>query len=170
MSMRRPAAPALMLASLGFAWLVHAHESRADTPLPPPAKYMKCSPTKSFCATSDPATGETVVTNASGIAQWRLPGWHRSIFVSDDGAYVAVGYPGLELVSPNVKPGDPIVTVYDRAGVAGRVRFSDLYRDKSQLKRTASHLVWGYVLGFTRGNLLEIQLENGKRLRFKPRR
>ena len=142
----------------------------ADTPLSPPQTYTVCSATKAFCATSDATADVTLVRDASGADLWRVAGWHRSIFVSDDGRYVAIGYPGLNLASTSITLSDAMVTFHDRAGVAGRVRLFQLYRDVSRMKRTASHYLWGSVVGFRRGNVLEIALADGRRLRFKPRR
>lgn len=103
---------------------------------------------------------------ASGNILWKIPGWHRWLFVSDDGESVVVGYDGMNLVPLDVTLDEPVLFFYHRGNLVRTVTLKDFYRSKSQLRRTVSHFAWGHVPGFNHANQLVIELNGGKKSGF----
>ena len=87
---------ALVIAAVTLA----AVSAGGDTPLPPPSKVTAMSPNGAIRAVSDPRAGTRIEDVKRQTVLWRLPGWHRSIFVADDGRHLVIGYDGLNLI-PN---------------------------------------------------------------------
>ena len=139
----------------------------ADTPLPPPEELTICSPTRKVCATSDPATNNTrVAPQVSQQKAWIIPGWHRWLFVSDDGQSVVVGYHGMNLVPVDVTLKEPVLFFYNKGQLVHTVTLGDLYKRKSQLERTVSHLAWAHIPGINKANQLVVELVDGKKIAF----
>jgi hypothetical protein len=152
---------------LALLIVLSASPALADTPLPPPEKTTVCSSAKKVCAVSDPATRTTVVSSrVSRPATWTISGWHRWLFVSDDGKSVVVGYSGINLVPVDVTLKQPVLYFYNYDKLIRTVTLGDLYRSKSQLKRTASHLAWGSVSGINASNQVVVELVDGRKLAF----
>ncbi len=63
----------------------------ADTPLPPPAKVDAWSEHRGYFVESGPNGDTTVYRVPDAKPLWKIPGWHRSLFVSESG-FVAAGY------------------------------------------------------------------------------
>jgi hypothetical protein len=139
----------------------------ADAPLASPEKHTVCSPAGSICATSDPASRQTVV-----VAQhrkktlWTLPGWHRWLFVSDDGESVIVGYAGVNLVPVDVSLNEPVFIFYHRGKRVRTVTLGELYQRKEQMRPTASHYAWTQGASLNKANQLVVTLVNGKTVAF----
>ena len=150
--------PALLLAAF-------ATSAFADTPLRQPEKLTVCSSTKNLCAFSDPTSDTTVVSPADG-STWVIPGWHRWLFVSDDRESVVVGYNGMNLVPVDVTLKEPVLFFYNRGTLVRTVTLGDLYKNKSQLRRTVSHYAWAHVVGLNKSNQLVVELVNGKKVAF----
>ena len=139
----------------------------ADTPLPPPEKLTICSSAGKVCATSDPSTNVTLVSSQiSRQKPWTIPGWHRWLFVSDDGESVVVGYGGMNLVPVDVTLKEPVLFFYNKGTLVRTVLLGDLYERKSQLRRTVSHFAWVHIPGINRSNQLVVELVNGKKVAF----
>ena len=139
----------------------------ADTPLPPPEKLTICSPSGKVCATSDPIADITLVSSQTFRQNpWKIPGWHRWLFVSDDGESVVVGYDGMNLVPVNVTLEEPVLFFYNKGKLVRTVTLGDLYERKSQLRRTVSHFAWAHIPGINRANQLVVELVNGKKVAF----
>jgi hypothetical protein len=158
----------IRIAMLGL--LLAASSVRADEPMPPPARTTTCSPSKTYCAVSDPASAKTTVSKR-GAKQtlWTIDGWHRWIFVSDDGESIVVGYEGMNLVPRDVRMDEPVLRFYHRAKLVRSVRLRDLYRSKAQMQPTVSNYAWGYITGFNRANQLILELVDGKRIAYDPK-
>jgi len=105
-----------------------------------------------------------IISKSSKKVLWIIPGWHRWLFVSDNGESVVIGYDGMNLVDQDLSLDQPIMFFYDRGRLVHTIRLADLYRSKSQLQRTASHLYWGDILGFNRANQLIIELVGGRKI------
>ena len=139
----------------------------ADTPLPPPDRLEVCSADKTICAVSDPVANRTVVSSTqSRQVLWTLPGWHRWLFVSDDGMSVVTGYSGMNLVPVDVTLEEPVLFFYSRGKLVRSTRLGDLYKHKSQLPRTVSHLAWASGGEFNDANQFVITLAYGRRVAF----
>ena len=156
-----------MKVSLALFLALLAAPTLADTPLPPPEKRTTCSPSGKVCVTSDPAKNSTVLSSkTSREGRWTIPGWHRWIFVSEDGKSVVIGHDGMSLVPLNVTLKEPVLFFYNRGKLVRTVTLGDLYKRKSQLIPTASHLAWVYNLSINDNNQLVVKLVNGKTLVF----
>ena len=155
---------------LAFSVGLVAISASADDPLPPPSQIVACSPSGKFCAASDPVRQVTlIISKPSDKVLWSIPGWHRWLFVSDNAESVVIGYDGMNFVDQDVSLNQPVIFFYDRGKLIRMIRLSDLYRSKSQLQRTASHLYWGYILGFNRTNQLVVELPDARRVAFNAK-
>ncbi|UWX03895.1 hypothetical protein H1235_15710 [Pseudoxanthomonas sp. NC8] len=144
--------------------------ARADEPLPPPARTTTCSPSGNFCAVSDPVQNITLLSRSgSDRILWSIPGWHRWLFLSDDGESFVVGYSGMNLVPMDVTLAEPVLFFYNRGRLVRTVKLGELYPDRSQLLRTASHYAWADIRGFNKVNQLVVDLADGKRVAFSAK-
>lgn len=152
---------------MAFVVLALANLAKADTPLPPPKELTVCSPTKKLCATSDPTRNLTfLIPQSSGQKSWQIPGWHRWIFISDDGESVVIGYSGKNLVPLDVRMSESVLFFYNRGQLVRTVKLEELYSSKSQLRRTVSHYAWVNRIGFNGGNQFVVELVNGNDVAF----
>lgn len=139
----------------------------ADSPLPPPETLTVCSASRNTCAISDPATSTTRVSSPkSRVAPWTIPGWHRWLFVSDDETSVVVGYDGMNLVPVDVTLEEPVFFFYSSGKLVRVVTLGDLYKRKSQLVRTVSHLAWAQSARINGHNQLVVELMDGRKMAF----
>lgn len=158
-----------MKSSIALIAVFLASPALADTPLPPPEKITACSATRKLCATSDPVTNTTLVSpQASGQEPWRIPGWHRWLFLSDDGESTVVGYGGMNLVPVEATLSEPVLFFYSRSRLVRTIKLDQLYRRKSQLQRTVSHFAWVHNIGFNNSNQFVVELVNGEKVAFNP--
>ena len=158
---------AAMKILLALCLALSAIPALADTPLRPPKKFTTCSPAGTVCATSDPATSLTVVSpRASKQQPWTIPGWHRWLFVSDDGQSVVVGYAGMNLVPRGVTLEEPVLFFYNKGSLVRTVTLGDLYAHKSQMRLTVSHLSWAHIPGINQANQLVVTLAGGRTVAF----
>lgn len=159
----------VMKRPLGLMIALSVRTVLADTPLPSPERLEVCSANKIVCAVSDPVANETVASSAkSREVLWTLPGWHRWLFVSDDGMSVVVGYSGMNLVPVEVTLEEPVLFFYRRGKLIRSTRLGDLYKHISQLPRTASHLAWANGGEFNDSNQFVVTLAYGRRVAFSP--
>ena len=138
----------------------------ADAPLPPPSRVVACSPSGAVCAVSDPADGRTT---HSGRQAWTIDGWHRWLFVADDGESLAVGYAGMNLVPLASGLHVEVLRLHHRGRLVRAITLADLYTDPAQLKRTVSHLAWVNSIRVEPGNRLVMELVSGRTLAFDMR-
>jgi hypothetical protein len=142
-------------AALSLLLAVWATTARADEPLPLPERHEVCTSGRRFCAESDPKSAVTSVFATADRRRplWTIPGWHRYLWISEDGQTLVTGYPGGNLLSRDYQPGDALVT-FHRHGPALRqvvvrtVTVAELIADRSKLRRTASHYLWGDLIGW----------------------
>jgi hypothetical protein len=95
-----------------------------------------------------------------------MPGWFRWLFVSNDGACVATGYDGLNLIPQNYSDDLVLVTFWQRGNRVGEVHVKDVYSDRAKPIRTVSHYHWGTIKGFSDERTLAVQRADGKVLEF----
>ncbi len=134
--------------------------ARADEPLAEPARYATWSPNAAWCAVVDPAKGTRVYKvgpKGSRKLAWKSKQWHRAFYLADDGEHAAAMYDGLNLLPLDYDPDAALVTFFRRGEELARVRARDLFPDGKGLRRTISHLSWGFVEGFgAEGLIVEI--------------
>ena len=139
----------------------------ADEPLRPPHLYTFCSSSGEFCATSDPLKDSTTVAAAaSGEVLWSIPGWHRWLFIANDGQSLVVGYNGMNLVPLDISLEESVLSFYSRGKLMRQVALGDLYSSKSQLQRTVSHFAWAHIPGFNEHCELIVELVDGRTVAF----
>jgi hypothetical protein len=148
------------------ALAVYAGGVLADEPLPPPATHRVSSPSGRFAVVSDPSTGTRVIESASGKQLWQIPGWFRSLNVSDDGQYLAIGYDGLNLVPVGATDTLEIISFWNRGRKVKSVPLRAIAPDRAILQRTVSHLAWGSIGGINRENQLVVTRIDGRVFRF----
>jgi hypothetical protein len=151
----------ISIMALGFC-----SSSWADSPLALPEKSHVCSANGIYCAMSDPAKNITMVTkNGSVPAIWNIPGWHRWVLVSNEGNTV-IGYGGLNLLPLEVKLTQPLIVFYKKDRLVNTITLAQLFKNKSQLRPTASHLAWLNTMGFNAQNKLSLELIDSRKIIF----
>jgi hypothetical protein len=142
--------------------LIAVCAARADTPLPPPAKVSAKSPSGRIRAISDPKAGTRVEDVKRDKVLWSLPGWHRSLFVADDGKHLVTQYDGLNLLPIDFSD-DLVLLTFWREGRRFRdVRVRDFLPDHEVRERTVSHYHWGIVHGIDAQGRLKVERADGK--------
>ena len=132
-----------------------------DEPLPPPAKVTVWSEDRGFFVESVPNGETTLYRMPASQAIWKIPGWHRSVFVSNVGV-VAIGYEGLNLIPLNYKPSMVLIELWRDGRLTYQTRLNSVIPNSKHLQRSASHYYWGYIVGFNKSNLLEVVTVEGK--------
>jgi hypothetical protein len=140
-------------------------ETRADEPLPAPAPYRTCNAAGTSCAQLRPGQDTKVYTidpaTKKETERYRIPGWHRSAFLSAEGMYFAVGYPGLNLLDLDASENTIVLTIWKQGTKHVEIRLGQVLHSLVSLRRTVSHFYWGRNLGFTKNGAFEIEtIEN----------
>jgi|SRR4030095_16404565 hypothetical protein len=133
----------------------------ADTPLPPPAKVVVWSENHRYFVESMPNGDTTVYLMSDGTALWKIPSWHRIMFISNPG-FVAIGDDGINLLPLNCKPDVVLIELWHDGRLLHQIRLRDLVQNTKHLRRTASHYYWGVISGFNNNNLLEVITVEGR--------
>lgn len=121
-----------------------------DAPLRPPTPIIVCSNSGAFCLLSDPKSGAQayrVRPDGSRQPLWSIPGWHRIVFLADDGRHAVTGYDGV-LLPLNYSADVSLLTFWRDGSRIRAVPLSGLVKDLRKLQRTASHYRWGSYVGF----------------------
>jgi hypothetical protein len=140
---------------------------RADKPLPPPGKVTVCSSDQAFCAVADPAGPSlSVFSRGHSSPVWSLPAWHRHFFLSNDGDHLVIGPEGLSLLPLDTKRADSLLVFMKRKATVRVVAVGELFPDLASLRRTASHLEWGRVVGISPRDQVIVELVDGRRLAY----
>ncbi len=132
----------------------------ADPPLPP-ANVVVWSENHSYFVESVQNGDTTVYCMSDGRALWKIPSWHRSVFVSDTG-FVAIGDAGINLLPLNYKSDVVLIELWHDGRLVHQIRLGDLVQNSKLLRRTASHYYWGTISGFNTSNLLEVITVEGR--------
>jgi hypothetical protein len=123
--------------------------AHADEPLFQPSSYRTCDTLINFCAYSEVGKNTTVyaVNGKFNINElYQIPGWHRSIFISQTGKYVAIGYSGLNLVNKDVTAQEVMLTIYENGKLVKEYTLGQLLHTMDSLKPTSSHYHWGSII------------------------
>lgn len=158
MRRRNTATVAIILFGIGAAL--------ADSPLPPPAVHRASSPNGKFTVVSDPNTGTKLVESGSGKQLCELPGWFRSIYVSNDGEHFATGYSGLNLVPLSTDDSLELIAFWKRCRKVESVPLRAIVPERSILQRTVSHYAWGNITGVDEKGRLVVTRIDGRVFRF----
>jgi hypothetical protein len=140
--------------------------AKGDTPLPPPSKVTVTSPNGAIRVVSDPKTGTRVEDVKQHRVLWRLPDWHRAMFVANDGKHLVTEYDGLNLIPTDFTDDLVLLTFWREGRKIREIRVRDLFPDHSILLRTASHYAWGHIEGIDAEGRLRMQRVDGKTFLF----
>jgi len=155
-----------MRSTLLIACCVLSAFAHADEPLGPPTFKRFSSANGQVVAYANPGSDTRVVSSASGEELWRIPGWTRLLYLSNDGAHAAEAYSGLNLIPLDSTLDFVLVTLWTRGEKSGEVTLRELVSSMSVVPRSASHLSWGTVKGFGDNNELIVERFDGKVFRF----
>jgi len=136
--------------------------AKGDTPLPPSSKITATSPNGRIRAVSDPTTGTEVEDLTQHKVLWRLPDWHRSMFVANDGRHLVSQYDGLNLIPIDFRDELVLLTFWREGRKIREVRVGDLFPDHSILLRTASHYLWRHAIEIDAQDRLKVQRVDGR--------
>jgi hypothetical protein len=139
---------------------------RGDTPLPPPSKVTATSPNGAIRAVSDPRAGTSVEDAKQHKVLWRLPDWHRSLFVANDGKHLVTEYDGLNLIPTDFRDDLVLLTFWQEGKKIREITVRDLFPDHRILRRTASHYAWRETIGIDEQGRLKMQRVDGKTFLF----
>ena len=137
-----------------------------DEPSPAPATTRVLSPNGTITAISEPGDGTRIIESASGKEIWEMPGWYRSIFISNDGEHLAIGYSGMNLVPLETPDSLELIGFWERGRKVKSLSLQAIVPDRSILQRTASHYAWGNVRGIDSDNCLVVERVDGEVFRF----
>ena len=148
---------AFMIPSLSFG----------DSPLPSPSLVRNCPESGNFCVVSDPKAEKTkIISKVDERELWSIVGWYAWSFVSEDGIYAAMGYPGMNLVPRDVSIKEPVFWVYKQGKLKMVVKLSDLYRSVEEIPETTSHRVWLSTAYFNKSGSFVIELDDDSKKSF----
>lgn len=139
---------------------------KADEPLPPPSKVTFTSPNGQIRAVSDPKTGTRVEDVKEHKQLWRLPDWHRKLYVADDGKHLITEYDGLELIPTDFSDDLVLFTFWAEGKKVRDVTVKEFAPRRTILEKTASHYSWGRIEGFDSHARLKVERANGKTFLF----
>ena len=157
--MKAPVQIALLLAvSLGSFPL------RADSPRVAPADRKQFSLNHRFFLLSKLKERGTWVFAAKNPSTplWQIPVYIGNPEISNDGTTVAAIYEGGNILDASVKPGEPLVTLYDSHSKKRVYTVGEVAGDTSKLRRTTSGFLWERDMYFDGANRFRIVLDNGK--------
>jgi hypothetical protein len=135
----------------GLSFLGAAQRASADTPLGPPSRFTQCSANGIFCVEMVPDSDGTVFRKDSTGRRtnlWVIPGWHRAVYVSDNGHHLVKCYGGLNLVPIRFDPTMPLVEIWRDGVRKHQLSLRTVVGDPSKMVRTVSHYAWGSCQGF----------------------
>jgi hypothetical protein len=120
----------------------------ADAPLSSPKNYRTCDIYITVCAHSE-VDQETTFYSVKGKFQlselYKINGWHRSLFIAPKGAYVVVGYSGLNLVSKSVTKEEVMLKIYKQGKLFRKYTLGQIFNNLNSLEATKSHYHWGHI-------------------------
>ena len=132
-----------------FMFVFFVAITHADVALPERQSYRTCDAFINFCAYSELGKNTTIyaVNDRFSVKElYQIPGWHRSIHISQTGKYVAIGYAGLNLVNKEVTAQEVMLTIYRNGVLIKEYTLGQLLHTIDSLKPTSSHYHWGSIM------------------------
>jgi len=155
------------------AVVVLARSLHADLPAKPPEDYEVRSPNGQYLAriiVTPPQTTVYALQQGVEVPQWSMKGFHRTVYLADDGQHLVIGYTNLvlrpeyaskeslELASKNARdsisawspavysPDMVILQFVDRGRIIREVTLRELVPDASKMIKAVSSWHWGEFL------------------------
>jgi hypothetical protein len=125
------------------------------------------SKNKQFFAEPSANRKATIVYRRSkpkNVEIWRMARWPYHAYLSDDGEYLTIGYPGNNLLDLDCTPALPMLQFYRRGALFRSVTLGEVIVDMKSLQRTVSHYSWGYYRGHLGPNTVALDTIEGRRL------
>jgi hypothetical protein len=114
-------------------------------------------------AVSDPKRDITNIQRTSdGTTLWEIPGWHRGLFVADDGRYAVTSYNGLNLIPVDYSTSLVLFTFWCQGRKVRDVTIGEFIPRGDILVRTVSHYHWGSILGIGKDGRLAVRRADEK--------
>lgn len=145
-----------------LSFLVVSLPAHADSPLDPPAKVIATSPDGFIIATSYPVSLVTKIENKEKKALWQIPGWHRWLFIANDGKHAVIGYDGMNLIPQDYNNHMVLISFWREGKKIRDVTLEEVVPKKAMLKKTTSHYHWGSIEGIDRKGRLVIKRADEK--------
>jgi hypothetical protein len=155
-----------LLAAAGL--LAAAWSASADEPLARPSPWTVCSPSRVYCALSDPQSWTTRAFRAGqeGMVLWSMPGWFRVAALADDGSHLVTGYDGMNILPRNARRDTVLLAFYRHGELIAQARLADVIEDFGSLEPTVTGLNWGYYVGFDARGRYVVETVERRRLAF----
>jgi hypothetical protein len=97
-----------------------------------------------------------------------MSGAFAVVFLADDGDHMVIGHEGGNLLPLNHRVDESILTFVDRGTIIRKVTLDELVPNPAQLRRTASHVLWGGYRGFDRRQIFWVETVDKRRIGFDP--
>lgn len=154
------------LAAMGL--LAAAWGAAADEPLARPSPWTVCSPSRVYCALSDPEGWTTRAFRAGqeGITLWSMPGWFRVAALADDGSHLVTGYDGINILPRGARRDTVLLAFYRHGELIAQARLGDVIEDMGRLQPTVTGLAWGSYVGFDARGRYVVETVERRRLAF----
>ena len=149
-----------------LAMVLAVSTARGDEPLPPPTKVTVTSRNGAIRAVSDPESGTHVEDVRRRKILWRLPSWHRSMFVADDSRHLVTGCAGLTLIPTDYTDELALITFWRDGKKIREATVAEMFPDRRLLKRTVSHYAWGRIDSIDARGRLKVERVDGKTFYF----
>lgn len=143
-------------------------DAYADTPQEPPHRITCASQNQQYQIISDPLLG-TEILDKNNKLLWKMSGWFRAPFISNDGEYCVTKYDGPNLIPQDYSNDMVMLTFWKHGKVLRNVRLKEIIPDKRILKETVSHYYWGYGVDIDEHGKFIVQTADEKRLFFDTR-
>jgi hypothetical protein len=140
--------------------------ARADMPLPSPSKVTAVSPNGAIRAVSEPESSTRIEDVRHGKVLWRLPDWHRSMRVANDGKYLVTESDGMNLIPLDFTDNFVLLTFWREGSKIREITVRDLFPDHRGLVHTVSHYAWRQTMDFDVRGRLRVSRVDGKTLLF----
>lgn len=135
----------------------------ADEPLPSHKPYERCN-SHNVCVqvdSGDGAVGTRLTEEGKSEVIWKVPGWHRPIYFSNDGRFFLSVYQGVNLKG-NADLSEPLVHIWDNGKLKYIIKFNQIIKDSSVLRKTSSAYYWGVTQKIENDQYLYVTTVEGK--------
>ncbi|PXX37861.1 hypothetical protein [Undibacterium pigrum] len=144
------------------------NDAFADAPLQAPKRTTFVSENKQYLLRSDPQLGTQAMDKNKKLL-WKVTGWFRLAFISNDGEYCVTVYEGLNLIPRDYREDMIMLTFWKHGKLLRKLTLKDIVPDKSILQESASHYYWGNTTGINEQGKFGLERADGMRMYFDVR-
>ena len=154
--------------TVGIFLLLLTQTAIADEPMAMPMSYVKCSKSGGFCVKVKLNSNIQAYKNTGSKIHkdilWEVPGWHRNIFLSNNGVTLVIVYDGQSLIPLKYKQQMVMIKIWKSGVLKYTIRLDSLIDNFSSLERTVSHYQWGDFSGFDKNENFVVSTVENRRL------